>query len=202
MHKKVLIETPRLALYPSSDEHDLPEYKRHLTDSEEFFMQFGIRMTDEILECIDFHSSGVLYYTAFSKESGKMIGYVGLLPYKDSDGVGELEFHIFREYRNNGYCTEASKALLKAYFDGSLTDEPGKQVVAETMPENKATRKVLEKLGFERTSIGMTFSLSDEDELDPYVCYSVEHYELDAKGFSLATAHAKTTRREELPKAS
>jgi len=80
MYKKASIETPRLALYPSSDEHDLPEYKKHLTDADEFFMQFGVRMTDEVLECIDFHSSGVLYYTAFSKESEKMIGYVGLLP--------------------------------------------------------------------------------------------------------------------------
>ena len=196
------IETSRLVLRPSSDERDLATYLAHLTDPDEFFMQFGVRINDEVLRCVDFHSSGVVYYTVFSKALGAMVGYVGILPYEASDGVGELEFHIFREQRGNGYCTEASEALLGAYFDGSLTGKPGKKAVAETMPENKATRKVLDKLGFERTSVGMAFLLSDEVEPDPHGCYSIEHYELDATEFSLAAANAKAARREELPKAS
>lgn len=171
------IETARLVLLPSSDDRDLALYKSHLTDPDEFFMQFGVRMTEGILDCVDFHTCNVVYYTAFLKSTGEMVGYAGIQPYEGSDGVGELEFHFFREHRGNGYCTEASAALMEAFFRGSLTGTPAKKVIAETMPKNTASIRVLEKLGFERTSVGMVISFGYEDDSDSVDGYSLETYE-------------------------
>lgn len=182
------IETARLVLMPSSDERDLDKYKSHLTDPEEFFMQFGIRMTDDILDYVDFHSCNVFYYTAFLKATGEMVGYSGIQPYENSDGVGELEFHFFREHRGNGYCTEASAALVEAFFRGSLTGTPAKRVVAETMPVNKASIRVLEKLGFVKESIGMVIALDAEGETDSDNCHSIAGYALTPETYKTAMA--------------
>ncbi len=136
MNAKIGLSTNRLLLLRSSDERDLAKYKEHLADPDEFFMQFGLHMSDEILALVDFRSTGVLYYTVFLKVTESMVGYVGIKPYEHSEGVGELEFHIFEEHRGNGYCTEASAALLEAYFGGRLECGTGHTAVAETMPEN------------------------------------------------------------------
>ena len=201
MHGEMEMRTARLILLPSSDERDLAEYKGHLTDAAEFFMQFGLRMTDEVLEAIDFHSSDVIYYTAFSKATKAMIGYVGILPYEMSDGVGELEFHIFREHRGKGYCAEASEALMGAFFGGSLTGKPGKTIVAETMPENIPACHVLERLGFEKAGSGMAVAFDEPGGLDTDSCYSVVSYELQAGEFA-NSAICQSVAQEPLPMAS
>ena len=202
MHGEMEMRTSRLLLLPSSDNRDLADYKKHLTDADEFFMQFGLRMTDEILDAVDFHSSGVIYYTVFSKKTREMVGYVGILPYGMSDGIGELEFHIFREHRNKGYCAEASRALLEAFFDGSLMGKPGKSVVAETMPENIPTCRVLEKLGFEKAESGIVIALDEAGELDQASSYSVISYELQAERLANLDMWRHVAERTLLPMAS
>ena len=175
---KRAIITPRLTLLPSSDERDLAEYKAHLTNPDEFFLQYGIHLTNEILNLVDFHSSGVSYYTVFLNKTKKMIGYVGIKPHGLQGTEGELEFHIFKEHRNNGYCTEACAVLLETYFTGHLEDCDGKTAVAETMPENAATCRVLEKLGFVISASVTKVSLNESCEINPDLSYLIDKYKL------------------------
>jgi len=53
-------ETDRLILRPSSNSRDLEEYHIHLTTEGDFFFQYGMDMTDELLEQADFEDMGTL----------------------------------------------------------------------------------------------------------------------------------------------
>ena len=183
MDRDGCIVTEWLYLLPSKDERDLDLYRNHLTDEEEFFLQYGYPLDDESLGFIDFHSSGVIYYTVFLKHTTEMVGYVGIKPQRESDFAGELEYSIFREHRKRGYCTEASAALLAAFFDGALTGWEGKMAYAETMPENMAACRVLEKLGFSLKAKGFRVALDEEGNLNEDLSFPIVSYELEACAF-------------------
>ena len=95
-----------------------------------------------------------------------MVGYIGILPYKNDPEYGEIEFYIFHDYRRQGLCKEAMSAYIDSFFAGSLTGVTGKQVVAETLMENEAVMKLLENMGFERESWRMRLFLIDGGKIN------------------------------------
>lgn len=162
------IITDRLVLRQSSDDRDLENYLSHLKSANEFYFQYGKEYSDELCQMIDFHSSGVIYYSVFLKEQNIMVGYVGIMPYRDNN-AGEIEFHIFKEYRRNHYASEALTALMEWYMSAELNNKSEKKITAETLIENEISCKLLEHIGFEREAVGLRLaeSLTDIDELKP-----------------------------------
>lgn len=80
----------------------------------------------------------------------ELIGCVELLIHPSGnhwwgEGSAELGYWIGEEYQGHGYATEASKALIERAFD--ILDI--KQIYATYKLENMASKRVLEKLGFE-----------------------------------------------------
>ncbi len=71
---------------------------------------------------------------------------IGSAGYKGAPqaGVLELGYGIVEEYRNRGFATEVTRALVDWGFDHDEVTE----VVAETLPELGASIRVLEKAGF------------------------------------------------------
>ncbi len=63
----------------------------------------------------------------------------------DADGVAEIGYGISEQYRNRGYASEAVKAALEWAF-GHLEVTA---VEAETDSGNAASKRVLEKCGFQ-----------------------------------------------------
>ena len=61
------------------------------------------------------------------------------------EGSAELGYWVGVEYQRRGYATEACRSLIKRAFD----DLGIKQIYATFKNENMASRRVLEKLGFE-----------------------------------------------------
>ena len=55
----------------------------------------------------------------------------------------EIGWRLAAEYWNHGYATEAARAVLRFGFDTLQLDE----IVAFTVPDNLASRRVMEKLG-------------------------------------------------------
>lgn len=83
-------------------------------------------------------------FLAELKTSGLPIGICGLLKRETLPDV-DLGFALLPEFRGNGYAHESAAAVLawgKKTFHLS-------RVVAITTPDNQASIKVLEKLGFE-----------------------------------------------------
>lgn len=180
MREQKDIITNRLILRPSDDERDLENYISHLKSADEFYIQYGQPYSDdELIGMIDFHSSGVIYYSVFLKETGAMVGYVGILPYGGESKSGNLEFYIFKEYRRKHYCQEALNALIECFFNGELTGAYGGMIDAETMSDNEPSCKLLESLGFQKTKVGIRFYLDHNKKSGKLCGMQLCRYELN-----------------------
>ena len=78
------------------------------------------------------------------------IGCAELLMHPDGnhwwgEGSAELGYWIASEYQGMGYATEACQALIKRAFENLCV----KQIYATYKADNIASKRVLEKLGFE-----------------------------------------------------
>ena len=133
-----MIETKRLRLCPAgreqmeawiASEKD-PELKKAYT---------------EMLEGCLRHPDQWAWYAMWNIElpDGTHIGdlcFKGL----DADGVTEIGYGIAEEYRGQGYAAEAAAAAVS----WALRQPGAVRVEAETAPDNRASRRVLEKCGF------------------------------------------------------
>ncbi len=72
------------------------------------------------------------------------LGVVGFKGAPNPSGDAELGYGISTQYRNQGYMTEAVKGLV----DWAFQQTHCRGIVAETLRNNPASQKVLEKNGF------------------------------------------------------
>jgi RimJ/RimL family protein N-acetyltransferase len=82
---------------------------------------------------------------------GRVVGTVGFKgpPY---DGRVEVGYGLVPSVRGRGVATESVGALIAALAGAeSGVHGPVREVLAETLTDNAASRRVLEKLGFEQT---------------------------------------------------
>ena len=80
------------------------------------------------------------------KESGRIIGSIGLMPDKRREDVNsrEMGYSLAKDCWGKGYMTEAAKALMDYGFE-----EYGLVIMAIcTGPDNKRSQRVIEKCGF------------------------------------------------------
>lgn len=148
-----IIETKRLYLRPADNGTDLEDYLQHLTDADEWLFQYAAEYSEKLYGMIDFTSHRVLCYAVCGKETGQMLGYVGLMP-ETTDASANLEFYIFKEHRRQGYAAEAIRAFIAQFRSGALFGFNGKTVIAEVVCENDPSKKLIEKLGFTKTAVG------------------------------------------------
>ncbi|MEP6924727.1 MAG: GNAT family N-acetyltransferase [Pyrinomonadaceae bacterium] len=89
-------------------------------------------------------SRGFSQWGIVSKDEGKLIGYCGLQPLGNTQDV-ELYYGLTRRVWRQGLATEAARAAVRYGFEE--VNLP--RITALTFPQNIASQKVLEKLGFE-----------------------------------------------------
>ncbi|MDX1688201.1 MAG: GNAT family N-acetyltransferase [Candidatus Promineifilaceae bacterium] len=80
------------------------------------------------------------------RETGVAVGWIGMSRAgegRDADGVYELSFALLRDYWGKGIMTEAARVLLSFAFERL----EAKRVVADCLPQNVASARVLEKVG-------------------------------------------------------
>ena len=86
---------------------------------------------------------GFTMWTVVERGSGTIVGACG---FALVEGIGpeiELAYHFGADHWNQGFATEAAAACLDYAFE-----ELGlERVIAMTVPENFASRRVLEKIG-------------------------------------------------------
>jgi len=99
------------------------------------------------LEINTYELYGVQYWPIFQIRKCEHVGCCGLRPY-DLDGkIYEIGFHIRSAYWGQGYATEAALAVIDYAFD--VLNVNG--LFAGHNPQNEASRRVLNKLGFRYT---------------------------------------------------
>jgi [ribosomal protein S5]-alanine N-acetyltransferase len=117
---------------------------------------------------------GGLWVVEWREEPG-FLGWCGVFPLEDSDLI-ELGYRYARSAWGQGVATEAAGAVLEHGFR-TLGFDP---IVAVTHPDNLASQRVLEKLGFRAE--GLRF-----------------HYGLDLAFYTLSRADHVRSRSTEYP---
>jgi [ribosomal protein S5]-alanine N-acetyltransferase len=120
------VETTRLIGGPSSPAQIAERLRREISTMREFEVQ---------------------YWPMFFLRTAEHVGCGGLRPHKLEEGILELGFHLLPDYWGQGLAVEAARGIITYAFD-SLG---AKALFAGHHPENAASRRVLEKLGFART---------------------------------------------------
>jgi RimJ/RimL family protein N-acetyltransferase len=149
---RIILETPRLVLrqFTEDDVDNLfdlnndPEVMRYIT---------GGRPTPrEVIrdEVLPFHLAVYGRYdrlgtwAAESTATGEFLGWFHFRPGPGADVTNvDLGYRVRRSAWNNGYATEASRALIRMGF----TDLGVDRVFAHMMTVNTASRRVMEKCG-------------------------------------------------------
>jgi ribosomal-protein-alanine N-acetyltransferase len=87
------------------------------------------------------------YWPIFLLEGDKHVGCAGLRPYREASCLLELGVHMLPEFWQKGLAKEAACAVIRFAF----SDIDASALFAGHHPENKASRHLLSKLGFEFT---------------------------------------------------
>jgi RimJ/RimL family protein N-acetyltransferase len=103
---------------------------------------------EEIKSITEWFARGDSFLAVCLKETGQLIGFVML---NQEPPVGQPAFnlgYIFHaDYHGHGYASEACRAVLAHAF----TQLQARYVVTGTAAANRASCRLLERLGFERT---------------------------------------------------
>ncbi|MDG1174943.1 MAG: GNAT family N-acetyltransferase [Flavobacteriales bacterium] len=91
----------------------------------------------------DYEKNGFGRWALVTKGDKEVIGWCGLK--KHEDNTVDIGYRIFKNQWNKGYATEASIACLEYGFQVFELDE----IIANAATENKASIRVMEKIGME-----------------------------------------------------
>lgn len=142
-HKDTILETGRLVLrrYRESDLQDLFEY---LSDPEVVrYEPYKPKTLEEAREDLAWRVSTEEMVAVELKSSGKMIGNV-YLGRRDFEAL-EIGYVFNRAYWGQGFAAESCRALIGLAFQKGVH-----RVFAECDPQNPASWRLLEALGFKR----------------------------------------------------
>ena len=134
----IKLNTERLTIYTASRDEMREMIDREADD----ILKTAYR---EMLQGASDHPDRWEWYAIWiiERKDGSMVGDLCFKGLHD-DGTAEIGYGISEEYRGRGYATEAVDAMVS----WALRRPGVRRVEAETEPDNKASRRVLEKCGF------------------------------------------------------
>lgn len=118
--------------------------------------EFVDRLSATLKEC------GMTFFAAEEKASGRFIGLIGLMPVSAQLPMApavQLGWRLAADIWGQGLATEGARAALHAGFE----DYGLERQLAFTTPRNKASRRVMEKIGLIR-NVAADF---DHPDLEP-----------------------------------
>ena len=96
-----------------------------------------------------FESRRVGTWLAYEKSTGALVGFCGFAHTIPDQADPQLVYALFERFTGRGYATEMARAALAH----ARTEAGFTEIVADVDEANVASVRVLEKLGFERTSV-------------------------------------------------
>jgi len=154
--KDVEIKTKRLILRTPTESNE---------DVIKAIMQIDSETREAAIEHIRWINNGAyenrLVFNLFIwiAQTNECIGRVYLHAKPELGGEIEIGYGIFEAHRNNGYATEAAKAIIQFAFEKTEQDV----LVAIVKPENIPSQHVIKKLGFTKHSVRR---VEDENGVD------------------------------------
>ena len=141
--------------------NSLDEDNRRFVPDEVFETVEDAEETIEFLMSVYESEDGPLVYPVLLK-TGANVGYVQLVPIEEGFEVG---YHIGKEYTKNRYATEAVKAFLNDVMQRKGLDK----VYGICVSENIASKKVMEKSGFQKEFEGVGKYQGESRQIAKYV---------------------------------
>lgn len=148
MHTPFELRTPRLSLQPLTTEHRQalgeiysdPDVARYIG---------GDRLTSEAIDdqvngfAAEWHERGYGQSAVLNRETGEFLGRIGLHHWPNWDEI-ELGYILGKSVQGQGFATEGSRAWIE--WAEANKDIP--YIIANIHPENSASIRRAEKLGF------------------------------------------------------
>jgi RimJ/RimL family protein N-acetyltransferase len=112
-----------------------------------FLVHTAIEAKEKIQQRMDlFNERSLGKFPIFLKSTGEFIGTCGLEPFElAGQPEVELGYRLCLKYWGQGFAAEAAAAILEYGF-GALNR---KKIMAFSLPQNRASLKIFEKLGFQ-----------------------------------------------------
>jgi len=147
---ETIITTDRLLLR-QMNQNDFADLCEMLQDRDVMYAWEHTFSVPQVQEWLDrqlerYENTDIGYWAATDKKTGDMIGQIGLV-WADINGenVLELAYMLKKTFWNKGFAVEGGRACLDYAFKIMGVGK----VYAPIRPENKMSRNVVEKLGFE-----------------------------------------------------
>ena len=128
---------------------------------------------------------GFSLWAVTDRESAAVMGDCGLILYGHRGPEIELAYRLAKPYWGRGYATEAARAWVAHGFEELALD----RIVAETHPDNAASRRVLEK-------VGMRYERTTRHDGEPACVYAIDRDGHSATDTS-ASSQSRTKRSSE-----
>ncbi len=146
MDTKATLLTDRLLLEPLSESDD--DFMIELMNSPGWIKFIGDRNVHSKIDAVAYiekinNNQNIIYWTVKRKDEKSKIGIVTLIKrdYLEHEDIG---FAFLPDFSHKGYAYEASNAVLTYLVKyNTFTD-----ILAETLPENSSSIKLLRRLGF------------------------------------------------------
>lgn len=171
---KIVLETERLILreFVFDDAHFIIE----LLNSEAWLKYIGDRRVKTLAQAKNYLKNGPLksYATfgfglnAAALQSGELIGMCGLLK-RDYLEHPDIGFAFLPQHGKKGYAYEIAKATVEYAFK----ELQQKKIAAITVPENKNSIQLLQKIGFRFEK-----NIIQEDAKEELMLFEIERHEL------------------------
>ncbi len=176
-----MLETDRIILRPMKKEDVEPIFAMRSDADVMRFIRAPAIKRSEAENWVNLVSSRwadekIGFCSLIEKQSGKFLGWCGLWHLQETGEI-EVGYAIAKEFWRKGYAAEAAEALLKYGFEKLNLNK----IVAVAFPENKASQRVMRKLG-------MSYD------------YTGEFYERDLVHYSITREeffNAKSPRRQD-----
>ncbi|MDY5668962.1 MAG: GNAT family N-acetyltransferase [Bacilli bacterium] len=148
-NKQIITENDSLQIVKMNQSMYCDIYKNSQDDNNHKFAPDEVfnsleETSDVVNQIINSYDSkdGPFVYAVIRKKDNINLGYVQLVKIEEGWEIG---YHIAEIYNGNGYATEA----VNLFLDHIKNNTNLKQIIGIALASNKASRRVLEKCGFE-----------------------------------------------------
>jgi len=148
---KIYLETERMILREFS-QHDVdllvdlnsdPEVTRYINGGKPTAKAYIVEQVMPRILNYYTTNSQLGIWAALDKKDLAFMGWFHFRPYHPDPSEIELGYRLKRKYWGNGFASEGSRALIQRGFEELNLDV----IVATADPENRASRRVMEKVG-------------------------------------------------------
>ena len=139
---RIMLVKMNASMYQDVFLNSLDEDNRRFVPDEVFeTLEDAKEVVDYLISSYD-NIDGPFVYAIIRKEDNANIGYVQLIKIEEGWEIG---YHIAKKYTGKGYATEAVSLFLSYLKDNIDLDV----IIGICLSDNKASKRVLEKSGFE-----------------------------------------------------